>query len=254
MSFYNSGAPCNRRTDWDCNVCSTESGHDQCPVSAWQQQVTFPRVTFSAFSPASVSFSKTWAPLDGAAVEKQRWTFRSWTSATTFTGRLRRPSIGNHPPQPYDDQPHHVHKPLRKQWSVSLRHQERKASGNLPLAYSAPRERRNCTRTESTTKVTKAQYVAARRRVRHRRGCSDSIKESSSDETLGQSRSTWSPAKVAITKENDDALQRLQEHPTNCNSRAHTRLVERRRAPPLFLKWEWLRGCSRSNGCFRLSG
>ena len=37
--------------------------------------------------------------------------------------------------------------------------------------------------------------------VRHRRDCSDSIKESSSDETLGQSRSTWSPAKVAITKE-----------------------------------------------------
>ena len=154
---YNSGAPLNRRTDWNCNVCSTESGHDQCPVSGWQQQVTFPRVTFSAFSPASASLSKTWAPLDGAAVEKQRWTFRSWTSATTFAGRLRPPSVGNHPPQPSDDQPNQVHKPLRKQQSVSLRHHERKASGNLPLAYSAPRERRNCTRTESTTKVTKAQ-------------------------------------------------------------------------------------------------
>ena len=93
--LYNSGAPYNLRTDWNCNVCSTESGHDQCPVSAWQQQVTFPRVTFSVFSPASASLSKTWAPLDGAAVEKQRWIFRSWTSATTFTGRLRPPSIGN---------------------------------------------------------------------------------------------------------------------------------------------------------------
>ena len=71
----NSGAPCNRRTDWNCNVCSTESGHDQCPVSAWQQ-VTFPRVTFSAFSPASASLSKTWAPLDGAAVEKTALDFQ----------------------------------------------------------------------------------------------------------------------------------------------------------------------------------
>ena len=64
----------------------------------------------------------------GAAVQKQRWTYRPWTTVTTSTGRLRPPSVVNHPLQPYDHQPNQIHKlqetiPLRTrgQYRVIIR-------------------------------------------------------------------------------------------------------------------------------------
>ena len=104
-------------------------------------------------------------PLDGAAVEKQRWIFRPWTKATTSTGRLRPPSVVNHPLQPYHHQPDpqtlRDNTTPKNQWSVSLRHQERQTSGNTPQwptqRHGRKRSGKVHKKTETATKVTKEQ-------------------------------------------------------------------------------------------------
>ena len=91
--------------------------------------------------------------VDGAAVQRQRWTFRPWTTARTSGGRLRLPSVVNHPLQPYDHQPAQIHKlqgtyhsETSGQYRFFIRSakQEETVAAKLHKEDRRPRSRRRC--------------------------------------------------------------------------------------------------------------